>query len=113
MYNAALGCEAGHGGFALVSTSFSTEYECSIQIGGSLMSAYVYTHTAKLFVWVDKICENHVEKQKSPAVMQISVEKDQMSFPLCNKVLLNSSLSGCLGVAICHTSLVSKISCIS
>lgn len=54
----------------------------------------VYMHTAQVFVWGDKICENHVEKQKGPAVTQSLVKKDQMSFPLCNKVLLNS-LSAC------------------
>lgn len=47
---------------------------------------------AKLFVWVDKICENNVEKQNGPAVLQILVKKDQMSFPLCKKVLLNNRL---------------------
>lgn len=59
----------------------------------SPVSLRLHVHI-KVFVWVDKICENLVEKQKGPAVMQNLVKKDQMSFPLCNKVLLNS-LSAC------------------
>lgn len=49
----------------------------------------------KVFAWVDKICENLVEKQKCPAVTQSVVKRDQMSFPLCNKVLLNSLYACC------------------
>lgn len=56
----------------------------------------MYTCTWKT-VWVDKICVNHVEKQKGPAVMQILVKKDQMSFPLCNVV--NSNLPVCCNMS--------------